>query len=328
MPITAAALVPHPPLLVSGVGRGADDDLEQLRSACRSAVATTLDLVDTLVVVGPAESWGAAAPGTVGSFRPYGPQVEVVLPGTDPPGELSAGNWLDRAALPSKQLAELPLSLAVAAWLLEQEAKVRALPEVAAFTIPASLDVAAASAAGRTLAAAKGAGPASPGATATGGAATGAPGTTRASTEGTSARGTSTGGTGTGRASPGATATGGAAAGAAGTRGTSTATTGAARVGLLVMGDLSARRTAKAPATFHPAAEDFDRRIGDAIRKAELDRLLDIDAALAAELRVGGTAALWLLAGALESTSPLRGEVRYEAAPFGVGYLVGVVESR
>ena len=288
MPITAAALVPHPPLLVSGVGRGADDDLEQLRSACRSAVATTLDLVDTMVIVGPAESWGAAAPGTVGSFRPYGPQVEVVLPGTDPPGEPAAGNWLDRAALPSKQLAELPLSLAVAAWLLEQEAKVRALPEVAAFTIPASLDVAAASAAGRTLAAAKGAGPASPGATATGGAATGA----------------------------------------AGTRGTSTATTGAARVGLLVMGDLSARRTAKAPATFHPAAEDFDRRIGDAIRKAELDPLLDIDAALAAELRVGGTAALWLLAGALESTSSLRGEVRYEAAPFGVGYLVGVVESQ
>jgi hypothetical protein len=289
MPITAAALVPHPPLLVSGVGRGADDDLEQLRSACRSAVATTLDSVDTLVVVGPAESWGAAAPGTVGSFRPYGPQVEVVLPGTGPRGEPSAGNWLDGAALPSKQLAELPLSLAVAAWLLDQAAKVRALPEVAAFTIPASLDVAAASAAGRILAApANGAGPASPGATATGGAATGA----------------------------------------AGTRGTSTATTGAARVGLLVMGDLSARRTAKAPATFHPAAEDFDRRIGDAIRKAELDRLLDIDAALAAELRVGGTAALWLLAGALEGTSSLRGEVRYEAAPFGVGYLVGVIESR
>jgi hypothetical protein len=269
MPITAAALVPNPPLLVSGVGRDAGGDLDQLRAACRSAVATTLDLVDGLLVVGPAESWGTAAPGTAGSFRPYGPPIEVILPGAGPAREASAARWLDRAVLPSNALAELPLSLAVAAWLLDQEARVRELPQVAAFTIPASLEVARAAAAGRTLAA----------------------------------------------------ATGGAG-------GTSAAMTGAARVGLLVMGDLSARRTPKAPATFHPAAEDFDRRIGDAIRKAELDRLLDLDAALAAELRVGGTAALWLLAGALEGAGALRGEVRYEAAPFGVGYLVGIVELR
>ena len=278
MPITAAALVPHPPLLVSGVGRGADDELGQLRSACRSAVATTLDLVDALLVVGPAESWGAAAPGTVGSFRPYGPPVEVVLPLAGAARKHSPAHWLDRAALPSKELAELPLSLAVAAWLLDQEAQVRALPEMAAFTVPASLDVTAASAAGRTFAAAV-----------------------------------------VGAAQP--------PTGAAGARATSAARTDVGRVGLLVMGDLSARRTAKAPASFHPAAEDFDRGIGDAIRKAELDRLLDVDG-LAAELRVGGMAALWLLAGALEGAGSLRGEVRYEAAPFGVGYLVGVIESR
>jgi aromatic ring-opening dioxygenase LigB subunit len=107
---------------------------------------------------------------------------------------------------------------------------------------------------------------------------------------------------------------------------------GAARagrhVGLLVMGDLSARRTPKAPETFHPAAEEFDRQIAGAIGKAELGRLLDADAGLAAELRVGGMAALWLLAGALEDTGGPRTEVLYEAAPFGVGYLVGVIETR
>jgi hypothetical protein len=327
MPITAAALVPHPPLLVSGVGRGADDELGRLRSACRSAVATTLDLVDALLVVGPAESWGAAAPGTVGSFHPYGtpvqvvlPLAEVVLPLAGPARKPSPGHWLDRAALPSKELAELPLSLAVAAWLLDQEAQVRALPEVAAFTIPASLDATAASAAGRTFAAAAmGAAGASTGAA---GASTGAAGAS------TGAAGASTGAAGTGGASARGTGSSGPSTGAAGARATSAAGTGEGRVGLLVMGDLSARRTAKAPATFHPAAEDFDRRIGDAIRKAELDRLLDIDAGLAAELRVGGTAALWLLAGALEGAGSLRGEVRYEAAPFGVGYLVGVIESR
>jgi aromatic ring-opening dioxygenase LigB subunit len=100
------------------------------------------------------------------------------------------------------------------------------------------------------------------------------------------------------------------------------------RAGLLIMADLSARRTAKAPATFHPAAEEFDRRIGDIVGKGEVARLLDVDAEQAAELRTGGMAALWLLAGALGGAGTLRGEVLDERAPFGVGYLVGILESR
>jgi aromatic ring-opening dioxygenase LigB subunit len=99
------------------------------------------------------------------------------------------------------------------------------------------------------------------------------------------------------------------------------------RAGLLVMADLSARRTAKAPAAFHPAAEEFDRRIADIVRKGEIARLLEVDAELAAELRTGGMAALWLLAGALAGAGPLRGEVLDERAPFGVGYLAGILES-
>jgi hypothetical protein len=322
MPITAAVLAPHPPLLVPEVGRSGDDDLDQLRCACRSAVATMLDQVEALLVVGPAESWGRAAPGTPGSFRPYGPPVEVVLPGAGPPRTASAADWLDRMALPSKQVGELPLSLAVAAWLLSQEARVRDLPEVAAFTIPASLEAGPAAAAGRAVAAAAGTGR---------GAETGAitgtgPGPGTPASTGTAAAA----GTGSGAGTAATTDTGAAArsGGSMGTGGTSAGGSAGTRVGLLVMGDLSARRTARAPGSFHPAAEDFDRGIGDAIRKAELDRLLDLDPALAAELRVGGTAALWLLAGAFHGAGEPHGEVRYEAAPFGVGYLVGVIEAR
>jgi aromatic ring-opening dioxygenase LigB subunit len=253
MAITAAAVVPHPPLLLPELGRSPTPDLELLRSASRHAVAALVDRLDALLVVGPAPTWGEAEPGTAGSFVPYGAPVTASLP---VPG---AARWLDRAALPPGRLADLPLSLAVAAWLLDQLAEERALPPVAAFGVPAGADAGQAVQLGRALAA---------------------------------------------------------------------AVRREARVGLLVMADLSARRTQRAPASFHPDAEEFDRRIGDAIRKAELGRLLEVDPALAAEMGVGGMAALWLLAGALADVRDLHGEVRYEGGPFGVGYLVGVLESR
>lgn len=260
MAITAAALVPHPPLLVPELGRGASPELDQLRSACRRALATILDQANALLVIGPAPSWGEAEPGATGSFAPYGVAVDARLPCPAPIDAGAPGDgWLDRRDLPSGRLGELPLSLAVGAWLLGLEAGARRLPPVAAFGVPASANAERAVATGRALAGAVPAG---------------------------------------------------------------------RDVSLLVMGDLSARRTPRAPATFHPAAEEFDRRIGDAIRKAEISQVLDADAGLAAELRVGGMAALWLLAGALEDASRLRGEVLYEAAPFGVGYLVGVLESQ
>jgi hypothetical protein len=250
MPVTAAALVPHPPLLLPELGRGPWPDLEQLRSAGRQALATLLDQVDALLVVGPAPTWGEADSGATASFLPWGAPVTPRLPGATAGGE---EGWLDRGALPPGRLAELPLSLAVAAWLLDQAATERELPPVAAFGVPAGAGPGEAAALGWALAA---------------------------------------------------------------------AVTSVGTVGLLVMADLSARRTERAPASFHPAAEEFDRRIGDAVRKAELGRLLDVDPGLAAEMGVGGMAALWLLAGALASAREPHGEVH------GVGYLVGVVEAR
>jgi len=270
MAITAAALVPYPPLLLPELGRSPTPDLELLRSASRHAVATLLDQAEALLVVGPAPAWGEAEPGAAGSFVPYGAPVTASLPAEQPAAPAAAdgpagpcraaaaARWLDRAALPPGRLTGLPLSLAVAAWLLDQLAQERALPPVAAFGVPAGAAAGQAAKLGRALAAA----------------------------------------------------------------------VRQARVGLLVMADLSARRTQRAPASFHPDAEEFDRRIGDAVRKAELGRLLEVDPALAAEMGAGGMAALWLLAGALADVRDLHGEVRYEGGPFGVGYLVGVLGSR
>jgi hypothetical protein len=96
-------------------------------------------------------------------------------------------------------------------------------------------------------------------------------------------------------------------------------------VGLLAMGDLSARRTTKAPASFHPGASAFDQQVGQALRDGAPERLLDLDPALAATLSVAGRVPLQVLAGALQQALAVRGEVLYEAAPYGVGYLVAVL---
>ncbi|HZD02957.1 MAG TPA: hypothetical protein VFA46_23020, partial [Actinomycetes bacterium] len=97
------------------------------------------------------------------------------------------------------------------------------------------------------------------------------------------------------------------------------------RVSLLAMGDLSARRTPAAPGTFHPGAAGFDQLVGQAIRDGAPCRLLSLDPALAAALGVAGLASLQVLAGALERAGAVQGEVLYEGAPYGVGYLVGVL---
>ncbi|HEU4400282.1 MAG TPA: hypothetical protein VFU54_20890 [Actinomycetota bacterium] len=95
--------------------------------------------------------------------------------------------------------------------------------------------------------------------------------------------------------------------------------------GLVAMGDLSARRSDRAPGAFHPAAAAFDASVGEAFRAGAPGRLLDLGPAVAAELRAAGRVPLQVLAGAFADAAGLHGEVLYEAAPYGVGYLVGVL---
>ncbi|MBO0820616.1 MAG: hypothetical protein J2P26_07165 [Nocardiopsaceae bacterium] len=107
------------------------------------------------------------------------------------------------------------------------------------------------------------------------------------------------------------------------------------RTGLLVVGDGTARRTPKAPGHFDQRAAGFDAAAERALRSGDLASLAGLDPRLAAELMATGRAAWQVLAGAMSPRPaspgrppgpPARGEVLYAAAPFGVGYLVAVLD--
>jgi hypothetical protein len=284
----AAAVLPHPPLLVAELAGAAAAELDPLRAACRRALTAVTEAADLTVVVGDGPAWGVPEPSAPGSFHPYGAGVEVTLP---------ALVTLDLPGLPPPaRHTDLPLSLAVAAHLL---AALDPSPaRLSAATVPASLGPGAAAAIGRTLA-------------------------TAAQAEATAGRGAPPGEPGPPHGgSPGGGGRGG-------------------RVGLVVMGDLSACRTEQAPGAFRPEAATFDASIAEAFRTARPERLLDLDPAQAASLSVAGRAPLQVLAGAFadgpatgeqgsavggraaeEAPPALRGQVLYEDAPYGVGYLV------
>jgi hypothetical protein len=94
----AAAVCPHPPLLVPELAAGAAVELDALRRACDSAVHGVLAVgPDRLIVVGGADEDAAFPRGGAASFAPYGLPVQA---GTGPPLPLSlgVGGWLlDRA---------------------------------------------------------------------------------------------------------------------------------------------------------------------------------------------------------------------------------------
>ncbi|PWR05609.1 hypothetical protein DKT68_26055 [Micromonospora acroterricola] len=98
---------------------------------------------------------------------------------------------------------------------------------------------------------------------------------------------------------------------------------GTARVGLLVLGDGSACRGEKSPGYDDPRALPYDERVATALAEADVDALLDLDPGLSAELKAAGRAPWQVLAGAARSAGGgWRGELLYDAAPFGVAYFV------
>jgi hypothetical protein len=94
-----------------------------------------------------------------------------------------------------------------------------------------------------------------------------------------------------------------------------------ARVGLLAMGDGSARRSPQAPGYFDERAAAFDAGTERAVRAGDLDALLAISPGLARELLASGRPAWQVLAGAMGPGTPVT-EVLYAGDPFGVAYLV------
>jgi hypothetical protein len=98
-----------------------------------------------------------------------------------------------------------------------------------------------------------------------------------------------------------------------------------ARTAVLVVGDGSARRSPTAPGHYDERAAPFDLAVEHAFRDGDMAALAALDAALARDLMATGRAAWQVLAGALGDRRP-AGEIFYADAPFGVGYLVAVLD--
>jgi hypothetical protein len=271
----AAAVLPHPPLLVPALAGTAAPELDPLRAACREALVTVTAAADLTILVGTGPVWAVPTPSALGSFHPYGADLDVTLPALTGLDLAAALTDLQLPALtdndpsglpPPAHLAELPLSLAIAAHLL---ATLDPPPtRLTAVTVPAALGPSAAATIGHALAA-------------------------------------------------------------------------AGRIGLVVMGDLSACRTDRAPGGLRSEAAAYDASISEAFRSATPHRLLDLDPTRAATLLVSGRVPLQVLAGAFEQPDPageagagrdldqtrpeVRGRVLYDGAPYGVGYLVAVL---
>ena len=90
---------------------------------------------------------------------------------------------------------------------------------------------------------------------------------------------------------------------------------------VLVMGDGSARRTVKAPGYLDPAAEPFDATAAEALRSGDARALAGLDPAEGERLLASGVPAWRALGRALDGR-PVDARLRYDDAPFGVGYLV------
>jgi hypothetical protein len=101
-------------------------------------------------------------------------------------------------------------------------------------------------------------------------------------------------------------------------------------VGLLAMGDGSARRSRRAPGQLDERAAGFDAEAERALRRGDLDALLAISPALARELLAGGRPVWQVLAGAMRPAGPAvpAAEILYADAPFGVAYTVAFLEPR
>ena len=93
------------------------------------------------------------------------------------------------------------------------------------------------------------------------------------------------------------------------------------RVGVLVMGDGSARRGLKAPGYLDDAAGPFDAAVAAALAAGDASALGALDLAEGERLLAAGAPA-WRAVGAALTGQRFAAQLRYDDAPFGVGYMV------
>jgi hypothetical protein len=100
----------------------------------------------------------------------------------------------------------------------------------------------------------------------------------------------------------------------------------APRVGLLVMGDASAKKATGVPGAPDPEAEEYDAGLAAALAAADAGALARLDPDRAEELRVTGRAPWQVLAGAAAAAAGQKGALcgllRHQTAPYDVSYLV------
>jgi hypothetical protein len=94
------------------------------------------------------------------------------------------------------------------------------------------------------------------------------------------------------------------------------------RVGLLVVGDGSARRTEKAPGYLDDRAEAFDDGIAAALAAGDPAALGAIDAGLAEELLCAGAPVWRWLSGVIGDQRPASADLVMHDARYGAGYFV------
>lgn len=101
MPIVAAAVCPHPPLLVPELAGSTADELDDLRAACADAVGVLAAAgPDAVLVIGAGERTGERfGPDVTGSFAAFGARsvtIDLGRPGpaADLPSAVLAGAWI------------------------------------------------------------------------------------------------------------------------------------------------------------------------------------------------------------------------------------------
>jgi hypothetical protein len=92
-------------------------------------------------------------------------------------------------------------------------------------------------------------------------------------------------------------------------------------IGVLVMGDGSARRSVKAPGYLDEAAAPFDGAVARALADGDAAALAALDPAEGDRLLAAGVPA-WRAVGAALDGRSITARLHHDEAPFGVGYLV------
>ncbi|WP_020573111.1 class III extradiol dioxygenase subunit B-like domain-containing protein [Actinopolymorpha alba] len=251
----AAAICPHPPVLVPALASGAAVGLDAVRSACDDAVGRLLAArPDAIVCVGDAPTEATWDGSAVGSFAAYG--VDARAGGRHAGTAAGVRNAVDagagEAGVRDAGRPVLPLALTMGAWLLDRAGYAGDREYTG---VPRSWSPTRCEELGRRLAARP------------------------------------------------------------------------RRMGFLVLGDGSARRSKWAPGDFDPRAQGLDAGLGASLGSGDLDGLRGLQPDRANELLVAGRAAWQVLTGAAAG-STVEAVLLADEAPYGVGYFVASWRAR